>query len=187
MYKLTYNLTVNNLSFVQILFVDTNSVIMQLNDKWSIFLKMKNKNYFIDKDNQKLSLIDNSKFKNQIESISKEFGIIEISESETKEIILGYPSKKYQCRNSQITPCFKSDIKVITIPEFYDTSYLSYIEFEKQNQLIDIPLQSNELIVFNKTELFFPKGIQNQKIELISIEDFSFSKDFLEISNYAIN
>ena len=175
MYKLTYNITINNQSLEQILFINERMVIISLNNKWSVFLEEKDKSYYINMDNKSLSLIDYSKFKLQMESISKEFGAIEISKKDTEEILLGYPSKKYQYKNVQIVPSLNSEIKVATIPKFDKTSYLAYINFEKQNQLIDIPLKTNELIVYNITELVFLQGKQTQKTELFSI--FPFCQD----------
>ncbi len=186
MYKLTYNITINKQFLEQILFINERMLIISLNNKWSVFLKERNKSYFIDMDNKSLSLIDYSKFKLQMESFSKEFGTIEIRKKDSEEILHGYPIKKYQFTNVQTVPSLNSEIKFVTVPKFDKTSYLAYINFEKQSQLIDIPLKINDLIVSNVTELVFLQGKQTQKTELIIIEKYDFSKEFLEISNYTL-
>ena len=66
MYKLTYNITINNQSLEQILFINERMVIISLNNKWSVFLEEKDKSYYINMDNKSLSLIDYSKFKLQM-------------------------------------------------------------------------------------------------------------------------
>lgn len=186
MFKLTYNITINQQCLKQILFINEKMVIISLNNKWSVFHKEMDSSYYLNMDNKSLSVIDYSKFKFQMESISKEFGAIEMCEKKSEEILLGYPSKKYHYKNAQIVPNLNSEIKVVAIPQFDKTAYISYINFEKKNQLIEIPLESNELIAYNITDLIFLQGKQTQKTELILIEEWSFSNDFLEISNYSL-
>ena len=48
MYKLTYNITINNQSLEQILFINERMVIISLNNKWSVFLEEKDKSYYIN-------------------------------------------------------------------------------------------------------------------------------------------
>lgn len=186
MYKLTYNITVNSKSLTQKLFINERMVIVSLNEKLSVFIKENNKNYSLDMNNKKKSLIDYSSFKAQIESISKEFGEIEIKKKEIGDIMFGYPSKEYQFTNVKSAPSLSSVIKVVSISNFDKTSYFNYINFEKQNQLINIPLQTDEVIVSNVTELVFLQGIQNQKFELVSIEEWSFPNEYLEICNFSL-
>jgi hypothetical protein len=64
------------------------------------------------------------------------------------------------------------------------TSYSAYFNFEKQNQILDILLEENVLLTCNKTCLTFPQGSLIQELELISIEEWSFTQEFLEIANY---
>lgn len=63
-------------------------------------------------------------------------------------------------------------------------TFSAYFNFEKQNQILDILLQENDLLMCNITHLTFPQGNLTQHLELISIEEWCFTQEFLEIDNY---
>lgn len=186
MYKLKYNITLNNKSLSQILFINEEMIILFVNDKWNVFIKEKNQMYHLNMDAQNLSPINYSAFKSQLEHTLLELGNIEISEKLSTEIILGYSSKKYCCTNSKIVPHFKSEIKVLQLPGLENTIYSAYISFENQNQLIQIPIENNELLAYNMTELTFLAGNHNQRLEIVSIEEYIFPKDLLNIREFEV-
>lgn len=184
MYKLTYNVTTNNKSLVQVLFINDKMVVTSVDNKWNVFLEKQNKNYAIDFDSKKISSIDYSDLKNQIKSISKNIEIVKTSIKNSEPFILGYPSKGYEYVSKGNFPHLNSQISIGTIFNFNKTSYSTYFNFEKQNQILDILLEENDLLMCNKTCLTFPQGSMNQQLELISIEEWSFTQEFLDLENY---
>ncbi|UPZ18003.1 hypothetical protein [Flavobacterium humidisoli] len=184
MYKLTYSVTTNSRCLFQVLFVNEKMVVTSVDGKWNVFRKKQNKNYVLDFDNKKISPVDYSDLKNQIKSISKNIEIIKTSIKNSENFILGYPSKGYEYVSKGNFPHLNSQISIGTISNFDKTSYSAYFNFEKQNQLLDILLGENDLLMCNTTRLTFPQGNLTQQIELISIEEWSFTQEFLEIDNY---
>ncbi len=96
----------------------------------------------------------------------------------------GYKSRELEFNGSQNGFSLNSKIKTITLNGITETAFPVFQDFEKQTQLIDIPLLKNEIVAYNKTEIITAQGMQVQELELISVEEKDCSEEINAVLSY---
>lgn len=124
-----------------------------MNNKKSIYIKNEDKIYSIHPETSELKVMDFSTFNKQNELISKSIGAINIQIEDQQQSNFGFKSQAYHYTNTDKS--FNCKIKTICIPDFDNTAYRAYFNFNMKNQLLEILLKENELLSYNKTELNF--------------------------------
>lgn len=184
MYSLKYNLKIGTQNLFQNFLINNLFVIIILNNKKSIYIEKENKIYSIHSETSELKVMDFSIFHKQNEFISKSIGEINIDKQEQNQSDFGFKLQAYNYTN--IDKSFNCQIKTICIPDFDDTAYKSYFNFNMKNQLLKILLKSNELLSYNKTELNFNQVKQVVETELVSIDKIEIPNEFLNILDFKI-
>ncbi|MCD9573783.1 hypothetical protein [Flavobacterium soyae] len=184
MYSLIFNLKLGEKDILQKILVNDSIVLIFLENKKSIYIKKLDKIYLINSETSHLSQIDFSNFQKQNEIISKTIGFFNIKKEINPENILGFESHLYKCFNEDYT--FNCLIKTISNIDFNKTAYCDYFNFNMKNQLMNVSLDKNEILAYNKTEINFNNINQTVEIELMSIEKIKIPQELLEIENYKI-
>lgn len=182
--RINIKITANNKQLTQTLLIAKNEVLIEINEQKLIFFKELNEYFKIDEPNKTLVNVDNVSIQKQLESIKQMLGKIEPKIKNETQSYKDYKSRELEFNSSQNGFSINSQIKTIELNGIAETAFPAFQEFEKQTQLIDIPLEQNEIVAYNKTEIITAQGVQIQELELISVEEQDCTEEINTILSY---
>ncbi|QQS50983.1 MAG: hypothetical protein IPM71_15620 [Bacteroidota bacterium] len=183
MLKLKFKHSINSKDLSINYQIDADKVLIEVNETLILYLKEKNCCYRVNSLFNTLTHIDYNKSLAQINHFKEQVG----------DIVFKNANLNYQ-ENIQTRKTFSNtnellkvqgEFEITKIQGLDSTAYNSFYKFDRQQQLIDIPLEDDEIICKLKSEINMQQSIQIQILELISYET-GYENTLNEYSNYSI-
>lgn len=179
MIKLKTKQTINNKEVFINYKIEVDKVLIEANQTLILYLKRMDSCYRVNNSFHTLSRIDYGKSLEQINHLREQIGDVIHNDEKIDNLTI-----KRKFSNTNETLKVKGEYKIIKIDGLENTAYFSFYNFDKQQQLIEVPLKEGETISYLESKIILPQGTQMQKSEIISYE--SNSDDLAEYSNYSI-
>jgi hypothetical protein len=182
MIKLLFKQNINNTILDVNYKTNGNFLLIEVKDNLILYSRESNQCYKVNSSFNTLNIIDYSKTIQQIKNFKEKVGSILIEKTETPKD--GQSKRIFTNTTNEIN--VKGEFETTIIENLKNTAYNSFYNFDKQNQLIDIPLKDNEIISRIYTEITLPNGKQIQEQNLISFEFDTENCSLNDFSNYTV-
>lgn len=183
MYKLTYQLSINNQIYQQILSITEEAVLIEINNKQLVYIKELDGYYVVDNNSKTLHPAFSEAIKQQMESYKTMIGKVKSEITDNNHSYKIYHGRKIKL-SGKGDIILNTELITAQINEIKYTAYASYLKNEGKNQAYQLPLKNSELVAYNQTNIIMSQGIQSTIQDLLSIKKESISLS--KIQNYEI-
>jgi hypothetical protein len=187
MLRLKYQIQQNENTIEQILTANDKYVLITVGKNKMLFSVEECKSYMINESFGTLQIIHTEKTEREITIAKAQLGEIILKKASVNNLIheiFGYSKREFEITNNSSKIAISGKLTMVLIPELNNTGIGKYLDFDKNNQPFVFPRAECEVTSNMHLAISSPLGIQNQELELKSVERIDYDKNFEEIFSY---
>jgi hypothetical protein len=179
------NVSVNGQAFEQIQYANKKALVSLVMGKALIYFPQHDSNFLVDKTNKKLLKIDISNQLAQVNQVRPLLGTFSFDTSQMPKEIAGLASKHIVINSNAISPIkISADIFYTAHVGLGETAWPAFVAYEQRTRFFSLDFSADDLITYIHIITEANGTVQNQVVELISLENAAIPKEIEECLNY---